>query len=519
MKCESYVSTSRSPLVVRALALLLAVILAVASLGLAPASAWATGSSDSSTSTSTSKSGSSKSGSSGDTSKSGSSSKKASSDDELGNIAEGMADGVYYGSGEGYQSTVTVAVTVEDERITDVKVVSHADDAAYIARAEKLIPSIVNQQTADVDTISGVTYSSRGIISAVKDAMTGSGSVSVMNSVWFSVGMIVLAVLLFAAAVMFALRWWKAESRKEKRRANRLQRWCVQGMFFLLAPSAFATGFMGLKTLLMQINVMNTHRGYDFEVMSFTILLIVLLLAVVLLGRFFCGYVCGFGLLGDALYKLSDVITSKLGIKRPTLPRVAQLVLRSLKYVVLVVVCVLVLMGFYKEVNADSPWTMFGKLVNFSGNGLTLVGIILLVLVCVLMMLKERAFCEYFCPLGALYSLVPTLFTGRMRRQRPKCVKNCSNCLKVCPVDIEPKQKLLAGECIECGECAEGCPVQNITLGLEVRAEELKEMDAPSKNLRVLLTSRPVSVLWKALLFLLILWLAGATRYLPTLFM
>lgn len=185
-----------------------------------------------------------------------------------------------------------VAVTVASGKITDVRIVSHADDAAYVERAEKLIPSILSQQTADVDTISGVTYSSKGIIAAVKDAMSGSGTVAITNSVWFGALMALLALALLMGAAVLAKRYLSADSRAQKLRLSRRQRWLVQGAFFVLAPSSFATGFMGLKTLLMQINVMNTHRGYDFEVMLFTVFLVLLLVLTVLIGRFFCGYVC-----------------------------------------------------------------------------------------------------------------------------------------------------------------------------------------------------------------------------------
>ncbi len=484
---------------------------------------------------------------------------------QVGEIAKDLSDGVYYGSGEGYQSTITVAVTVASGKITDVRIVSHADDAPYVARAEKLIPNIISQQSADVDTISGVTFSSRGILSAVKDAMSGSGSVAITSSAWFGAAMIALAVVLFGLAVWLARKMLASDSRAQKAKLTRRQRWCIQGMFFLLAPSSFATGFMGLKTLLMQINVMNTHRGYDFEVMSFTVFLVLLLLLTVVLGRFFCGYVCSFGLLGDAVYAAGDALAKKLGIRRKPLPAKVELALRGIKYVVLVAICAAVLMGFYTAINNNSPWTVFGKLANLSASGVTAVGAVLLGLTVVGMLLKERFFCEFLCPLGALFSLMPTLPTGRMRRQRPKCRKNCAACKHACPVSIEPKGRLLAGECIMCNGCADVCPQQNVTCGLELRADQLEELAAkaeaeasvaggassvdtagaeasagntaasadlqPAKSpdptssakaprpggLRALLFSRPVSVLWKAALVLLVLWLMQVTRFLPLL--
>ncbi len=492
---------------------------------------------------------------------------------QVGEIAKDLSDGVYYGSGEGYQSTITVAVTVASGKITDVRIVSHADDAPYVARAEKLIPNIISQQSADVDTISGVTFSSRGILSAVKDAMSGSGSVAITSSAWFGAAMIALAVVLFGLAVWLARKMLASDSRAQKAKLTRRQRWCIQGMFFLLAPSSFATGFMGLKTLLMQINVMNTHRGYDFEVMSFTVFLVLLLLLSVVLGRFFCGYVCSFGLLGDAVYAAGDALAKKLGIRRKPLPAKVELALRGIKYVVLVAICAAVLMGFYTAINNNSPWTVFGKLANLSVSGVTAVGAVLLGLAVVGMLLKERFFCEFLCPLGALFSLMPTLPTGRMRRQRPKCRKNCAACKHACPVSIEPKGRLLAGECIMCNGCADVCPQQNVTCGLELRADQLEELAAkaeapvgrataeaagdgvepiaevsvangaeasaangaaelqPAKSpdptssakaprpggLRGLVFSRPVSVLWKASLVLLVLWLMQVTRFLPLL--
>ena len=476
---------------------------------------------------------------------------------EVGEIAKDLSDGVYYGSGEGYQSTITVAVTVASGKITDVRIVSHADDAPYVARAEKLIPNIISRQSADVDTVSGVTFSSRGILSAVKDAMSGSGSVAITSSAWFGAAMIALAVVLFGSAVWLARKMLSGGSRAQMAKLTRRQRWCIQGMFFLLAPSSFATGFMGLKTLLMQINVMNTHRGYDFEVMSFTVFLVLLLALTVVLGRFFCGYVCSFGLLGDAVYAAGNALAKKLGIKRKPLPAKLELVLRGIKYVVLVGICAAVLMGFYTTINNNSPWTVFGKLANLSVSNVTAVGAVLLGLVVLGMLLKERFFCEFLCPLGALFSILPTLPTGRMRRQRPKCRKNCAACKHACPVSIEPKGGLLAGECIMCNGCADVCPQENVTCGLELRADQLEALaavgagavsespaapkaaegvafgvpavpaktecaaapeNAPRKrSARELVFCRSVSVLWKAAIVLLVLWLMQVTRFLPLL--
>lgn len=84
-----------------------------------------------------------------------------------------LADGVYEGSGTGFNGTVKVAVEIKDGAITAIEVLSSNDDAAFFNRAKGVIEAIIAGQTLDVDVVSGATYSSRGIINAVKNALTG----------------------------------------------------------------------------------------------------------------------------------------------------------------------------------------------------------------------------------------------------------------------------------------------------------------------------------------------------------
>ena len=84
-----------------------------------------------------------------------------------------LADGIYKGTGTGYAGEVTVAVTIKDKQITAIDILSSSDDVAFFNRAKAVIDRIIAGQTLDVDTVSGATFSSRGIISAVKNALTG----------------------------------------------------------------------------------------------------------------------------------------------------------------------------------------------------------------------------------------------------------------------------------------------------------------------------------------------------------
>lgn len=84
-----------------------------------------------------------------------------------------LADGVYKGTGTGYAGDITVSVQIKDKQIVSIDILSSSDDAAFFNRAKAVIDRIIEGQTLDVDTVSGATFSSNGIISAVKNALTG----------------------------------------------------------------------------------------------------------------------------------------------------------------------------------------------------------------------------------------------------------------------------------------------------------------------------------------------------------
>jgi len=88
-------------------------------------------------------------------------------------------DGTYHGSGTGFRGATTkVSVTVKNGKITDVTTVSYGDDTQFYNRAFSSIKQqIIDSQSSDVNAVSGATFSSKGIMSAVKDAL-GSAKIS-----------------------------------------------------------------------------------------------------------------------------------------------------------------------------------------------------------------------------------------------------------------------------------------------------------------------------------------------------
>jgi uncharacterized protein with FMN-binding domain len=80
-------------------------------------------------------------------------------------------DGIYFGTGEGYRDDITVAVCISDYAIQYIMITQASDDLAFLSKAKSILTTVVKKQSAEVDVVSGATYSSKGIIEAIKNAL------------------------------------------------------------------------------------------------------------------------------------------------------------------------------------------------------------------------------------------------------------------------------------------------------------------------------------------------------------
>ncbi|PYG86681.1 DMSO/TMAO reductase YedYZ heme-binding membrane subunit [Ruminiclostridium sufflavum DSM 19573] len=80
-------------------------------------------------------------------------------------------NGSFSGSGEGYVGLISVNIKIQNDIIKDIAVTKNSEDEPYFSAAKELIGDILSKQSTSVDTVSGATFSSKGIISAVEDAL------------------------------------------------------------------------------------------------------------------------------------------------------------------------------------------------------------------------------------------------------------------------------------------------------------------------------------------------------------
>lgn len=194
---------------------------------------------------------------------------------------------------------------------------------------------------------------------------------------------------------------------------------------------------------------------------------IVLLGAVVVLGivlsRFFCGWFCAFG----ALQSVFGWIGRKLFKKRFVVPEKVDMVLRWIKYPVLLGILYFTWNAASLVIRPYDPLAAFGHL----SAGLSelwaefAVGLILLVLILIGSLFYERVFCKYLCPLGAFNAILSRIPLFRIKRVQNTCI-SCARCDNVCPMNVEVSttHTVNSPECIACMECVTVCPTKKPSL-------------------------------------------------------
>lgn len=235
----------------------------------------------------------------------------------------------------------------------------------------------------------------------------------------------------------------------------------IQLIFFLIMPSVYTTAFSGVKYIFTQMG-----NVQPLELTSFVKILIVLCLYTMVFGRFFCGFTCAFGTLGDYLHELYLWLCRKTKRRPIKINDSVKQKLSTVKYFILAAIVILCFKGVYQITKGFSPWDVFSMIIagNFQINDYIPALIILLIIVAG-MLVCERFFCRFLCPMGAIFSLLPVLPIFSIERNREQCIKGCSACKRVCPSGIELPNSgddIQSGDCFMCQKCMNICPKQNI---------------------------------------------------------
>lgn len=247
----------------------------------------------------------------------------------------------------------------------------------------------------------------------------------------------------------------------------RIIRAVSQILFFIFLPGLYVAAFSGIKQIVLSIL---THHFQFSTLLPQIVAAIAIVPLTVVLGRFFCGWICAFGSMGDLIYEA----TSKIWRNKPRIPEPVDRVLKWIKYVWLVVLISVVWISGATLFQSANPWDAFGMLVTvgkapaFSAVFSTLLpAFFLLVGIIIGSVFVHRFFCRYFCPLGAIFAIFSILRLTHIQKTRAVCGK-CRMCTTHCPMGIALYQKdtVKSGECINCMACVAVCPRKNATLAV-----------------------------------------------------
>lgn len=213
-------------------------------------------------------------------------------------------------------------------------------------------------------------------------------------------------------------------------------------------------GLMNLKYFALTGHVPQVHPAAMYLLGAF-------LLMSVLLKKSFCSWLCPVGTFSEFLAALGRRIFGRN--LRPW--RWADIVLRSLKYILLGLFVVLIgamsaeaLDGFM-----NTPYGMFAdvKMLNFFRD-ISLTAAVVLGLLVLLSMLVQNFWCRYLCPYGALMGLASLLSPVKIRRDTDACI-DCGKCAKACPAALKVDQlvQIRSVECTACLQCIAACPAED----------------------------------------------------------
>lgn len=188
--------------------------------------------------------------------------------------------------------------------------------------------------------------------------------------------------------------------------------------------------------------------------LSSFVLFIGAVIATLLTGRVFCGWVCPLG----AVNEFISIGSRKLGIKKLQLPSSVDKYLRYLKYAILLLVIYTTWKFGTLTFRAYDPWAAWMHLsAGWSEFG---YGTAILFATLFAGLFIERFWCRYLCPLGAALAFISKFSLVKVYRDKSACI-DCGKCSVACPVGLTPDKDIVQGngECIACGKCYSACPV------------------------------------------------------------
>ncbi|NRZ51803.1 polyferredoxin [Clostridium beijerinckii] len=144
-----------------------------------------------------------------------------------------------------------------------------------------------------------------------------------------------------------------------KIKKSQIIRHIIQLIAFILLPGLYSMTFSEVKTVYQMI--INSNFNF-FEALPSLIEFVAIMLLTIVLGRWFCGWICVFGAYNDLIYFISKKVFK---IKFRADEKVDS-ILKYFKYVVLLFIIAISWTMGISILESTSPWDAFGQITDVS---------------------------------------------------------------------------------------------------------------------------------------------------------
>jgi len=236
--------------------------------------------------------------------------------------------------------------------------------------------------------------------------------------------------------------------------------------------------FLQLDPLVGISTILSTHTLYWPLLWGLAVIIL-----TVLLGRFFCGWICPFGTIQHFI--------SCLGLKTRTTGQMLKANkynnAQKIKYFILIIFLLAAAQAYPRQsllTGLLDPIPLITRSINtailpiidnfsnvisvtdrsYTGGAVVLVIFSSVLLLCLIV---PRFYCRFLCPLGALFGLIDRFSIWRIGRTASLCT-DCKLCQRHCQGGCEPAKKIYNPECILCFNCTDVCPHQAIKYQIQI---------------------------------------------------
>jgi len=370
----------------------------------------------------------------------------------------------------GYRDQIATLVGVDLKgKITGVKVLNEFENPRYtrglLSDGSWFLEQFKQKDAGDnfmlkddIDAISGATISSSAITRSIEAGL----KLTTEELLYQQVG----KVSPFSHLFLQELLW----------QIDLILLWIMVGLAFLSFLKK--NEFLRYLTLGMSVAYLGIFKGGGFSLtdvfglLSFHnpaflndlywySLVVIAIGLTVIAGRFYCGWLCPFGVVLEVLFRLVPIEWRVTGN--------ADRFLRLVKYVNLLILLIIAFL-FANRILAIYLAGIIEPFATLFHLGGGLIAWLWLILMLVFSSVISRFYCRYFCPLGAFFAVLSGVSSFLKLRQLSISLpqENCEGCRlaqKTCQMDAvsydeELKKPSIDGnECIMCNACV--CPVKS----------------------------------------------------------